>query len=127
MFQPILNKAQASLAGLTSAELSELLNDDEKLEERVNAAVCKEYLLIVKSLKCLCFFFINYSKMTQLEEEKQNILDGNSKIAEESLTKEPELAEQKQRLIELSTQGKELCSKVQELLNQSSKAFFVMF
>lgn len=62
-----------------------------------------------------------YFQLTQLETEKQNILDGNSALAEDSLTKEPELAEHKQRIIELSAQGKDMCAKVQELLAQSSK------
>lgn len=60
-------------------------------------------------------------QLTQLETEKQSILDENSKLAEDNLTKEPELAEQKQKIVELSAQGKELCTKVQELLTQSSK------
>lgn len=39
MYQQYLNKAQSSLAGLSSEELKELINDDEKLENRVNDVV----------------------------------------------------------------------------------------
>lgn len=62
------------------------------------------------------------SQLISLEAEKQTILDNNSALAEDNLTKEPELAELRNRINELSTEGKELCSKVQDLLTQSSKS-----
>lgn len=39
MFQQYLNQATSALAYLSSDELKELLNDDEKLEERVTDVV----------------------------------------------------------------------------------------
>lgn len=44
MFQHYLNKAQSTLAGLSATELNELLNNDEKLEERVTAVVIKNII-----------------------------------------------------------------------------------
>lgn len=42
MYQQYLNQAKAALDYLSSDELKELLNDDDKLEERVNDVVRKE-------------------------------------------------------------------------------------
>lgn len=39
MYQQYLNSAQASLHQLSSDELKELLNDDDKLEEKINESV----------------------------------------------------------------------------------------
>lgn len=39
MYQQYLNQAQAAIGNLSSDELKELLNDDEKLEMHVNDAV----------------------------------------------------------------------------------------
>lgn len=39
MYQQYMNQAQASIAYLSTDELKELINDDEKLEERVNEVV----------------------------------------------------------------------------------------
>lgn len=39
MYQQYLNQAQQSIAGLSSDDLKELLNNDAKLEERVNVVV----------------------------------------------------------------------------------------
>lgn len=49
MYQQYLNQAKAALDYLSSDELKELLNDDEKLEERVNDVVRKKKFLIVDS------------------------------------------------------------------------------
>lgn len=40
MYQQYMNQAQAAIRNLTSDELKELLNEDEKLEVHVNDAVC---------------------------------------------------------------------------------------
>lgn len=56
-----------------------------------------------------------------MESQKQHILDENTRLAEQNLTREPELADQRNRINELSTQGKELCLQVQDLLADSSK------
>uniref|UniRef100_A0A0K8TLS7 Putative vacuolar protein sorting 37b n=1 Tax=Tabanus bromius TaxID=304241 RepID=A0A0K8TLS7_TABBR len=92
MYQQFMNEAQASIANLSSDELKELLNDDDKLEERIDELLAR------------------------LEEEKEAMLSENRAIAEENLSKEPVLVELKGKLNELSTQGKELCSVVQEKL-----------
>lgn len=42
MYQQYLNQAKAALDYLSSDELKELLNDDDKLEERVNDVVRKK-------------------------------------------------------------------------------------
>lgn len=39
MYQQYLNSAQASLHQLSSDDLKELLNDDEKLEQKINESV----------------------------------------------------------------------------------------
>lgn len=39
MFQQYLNQATSAVAYLSSDELKELINDDEKLEERINDVV----------------------------------------------------------------------------------------
>lgn len=39
MYQQYLNSAQASLHQLSSDELKELLNDEDKLEEKINESV----------------------------------------------------------------------------------------
>lgn len=39
MYQQYLSQALSSVSGLSSDDLKELLNDDEKLEERVNEVV----------------------------------------------------------------------------------------
>lgn len=63
----------------------------------------------------------NFVQLTTLESEKQLILDENTRLAELNLTREPELAEQRIRINDLSTQGKELCLQVQDMLADSSK------
>lgn len=94
MYQQYMNQAQASLAYLSSDDLKDLLNDDTKLEERVNDV------------------------LNALESEKNVILTKNRSIAEENLTKEPDLIERRGRINDLSTEGKELCLAVQEKLAQ---------
>lgn len=39
MYHQYMNQAQAKIANLSSDELKELINDDEKLEEHVNEVV----------------------------------------------------------------------------------------
>lgn len=39
MYQQYMNQAQSAISNLSSDELKELLNDDEKLEVHVNDAV----------------------------------------------------------------------------------------
>lgn len=46
MYQQYLNSAQASLHQLSSDELKELLNDDEKLEEKINESVSNFFIFM---------------------------------------------------------------------------------
>lgn len=94
MYQQYFDQARQALSYLPAAELEELLNNDEKLEERVN-----EVLKV-------------------LDREKEVILAENRSIAEENVNKEPEIIERKSRISELLEQGKSLCLKVQENLTE---------
>ncbi|XP_055375129.1 vacuolar protein sorting-associated protein 37B [Condylostylus longicornis] len=94
MYQQYMNQLQISLTNLSSDELKDLLNDDDKLEERV-----------IEALK-------------SLEEQKSSLLEENRTFAEGNLLKEPEIIELKGKLSELSQEGKELCSSVQEKLTE---------
>lgn len=94
MFQQYFDQAKTTISYLPNAELEELLNNDEKLEERVN-----EVLKI-------------------LDREKEKILAENRSLAEENVNKEPEIIERKSRISELLEQGKTLCLTVQEQLSE---------
>lgn len=94
MFQQYFDQAKTAISYLPAAELEELLNNDEKLEERVN-----EVLKI-------------------LDREKEKILAENRSVAEENVNKEPEIIERKSRISELLEQGKTLCLTVQEHLTE---------
>lgn len=59
--------------------------------------------------------------MKSLEEDKDRILASNCVLAQENVNKEPEIIERKGRLNDLSEEGKELCSVVQEKLNTLSE------
>lgn len=56
-----------------------------------------------------------------LEQQKEQLMDENRKIAEENLLKEPELIEKRARINELSEEGVALCSSVQEKLEEISE------
>lgn len=56
-----------------------------------------------------------------MEQEKHIIIAQNRNIAEDNVTKEPEIVERKSRMSELSEQGKTICSSIQEKLNRISK------
>lgn len=60
-------------------------------------------------------------QLKSLEEDKDRILATNCVLAQENVDKEPEIIERKGRLNELSEEGKELCSVVQEKLNTLSE------
>ncbi|XP_055305601.1 vacuolar protein sorting-associated protein 37B [Sitodiplosis mosellana] len=92
MYQQFFGQAKSDVAYLTSEELKELLNDDDKLESRINNVV------------------------NILDQEKQVIITQNRTIAEENVNKEPEIVERKSRLSELSDQGKSICASIQEKL-----------
>lgn len=94
MFQQHFEQAKTAISYLTTDELKELLDNDEKLEERVN-----EVLKV-------------------LEREKQVIISESRNIAEDNVNKEPEIIERKSRIGELSEQGKTLCLQIQEQLDE---------
>lgn len=94
MYQQHFDQAKTAISYLTTDELKELLDNDEKLEERVN-----EVLKV-------------------LEREKQVIITENRSIAEENVNKEPEIIERKSRIGELSEHGKTLCLQIQEALEE---------
>lgn len=51
MFHQYMSKAQAKIAPLSSDELKELMNDDEKLEEYVNEVVCIQISVIFETIR----------------------------------------------------------------------------
>lgn len=56
-----------------------------------------------------------------MEQEKEQLMNSNRKIAEENLLKEPMLIEKKSRINTLSEEGVALCSAVQQKLEEISK------
>ncbi|XP_062565971.1 vacuolar protein sorting-associated protein 37B [Armigeres subalbatus] len=90
MYQQYLNQAVRTLQNLSSDELKDLLNDDDKLDQRVDLAV------------------------EALESEKEVILSENRSLAESNLEKEPKLIELRSKLADLSEQGKTLATSVKE-------------
>ncbi|XP_053697583.1 uncharacterized protein LOC128744536 [Sabethes cyaneus] len=88
MYQQYLNQAVRTLQNLSSDELKDLLNDDGKLDERVDQAV------------------------ETLESEKEVVLSENRSLAESNLNKEPKLIELRSRVNDLSEQGRVLAASV---------------
>lgn len=99
MYQQYLNQAVRTLQNLSSDELKDLLNDDDKLDERVDQAV------------------------QSLESEKDLMLGENRSLAESNLEKEPKVIELRSRVNDLSEQGRALATSVREKSdNLKSKA-----
>ncbi|XP_035774497.1 vacuolar protein sorting-associated protein 37D-like [Anopheles albimanus] len=94
MYQPILNQAIQSLQTLSSGELRTLLDDDEKLDERVNEAV------------------------KPMEASKEQVLNENRTLAEKNLNHEPKMIELRSRVQELSEEGRKLGTSVNEKVNE---------
>ncbi|KAL1378111.1 hypothetical protein pipiens_015806 [Culex pipiens pipiens] len=90
MYQQYLNQAVRTLQNLTSDELKDLLNDDDKLDERVDQAV------------------------QSLESEKDLLLGENRSLAESNLEKEPKVIELRSRVNDLSEQGRALATSVRQ-------------
>ncbi|XP_034660686.1 vacuolar protein sorting-associated protein 37B [Drosophila subobscura] len=97
MYQEYLNQLQTSIAPLSSDQLKELLNNDDKLDEKVD-----EVLLALK-------------------EQKNKIFEDNRSRAEENIEKEPQIIELRGKLSELSEEGRNCCSAVQEKLTELNK------
>lgn len=59
--------------------------------------------------------------MKEWDVEKEMIIASNRSLAEFNLSKEPELEEMKQQILEKSEAGEQLCTRIQELLEEYSK------
>ncbi|KAL9896232.1 vacuolar protein sorting 37B [Glossina fuscipes fuscipes] len=92
MYQEYLNQLHVSIFPLTTEELRLLLNDDEKLEEKVDE--------VLENLKA----------------QKDGLFEENREKAERNIEKEPEIIELKGKLAELTERGKLCCEAVQEKL-----------
>ncbi|XP_030040122.2 vacuolar protein sorting-associated protein 37B [Manduca sexta] len=96
MIQPDYPSAMGLLAHLNSDELKEMLNDDTKFD-----AVLKD----VKQVK-------------DWETEREMIIASNRSLAEFNLGKEPEMDQLKAEVQEKSEMGEQLCTRIQELLDE---------
>uniref|UniRef100_A0A2M4BXX8 Putative vacuolar protein sorting 37b n=1 Tax=Anopheles marajoara TaxID=58244 RepID=A0A2M4BXX8_9DIPT len=94
MYQPILHQAIQSLQTLSSEELRTLLDDDDKLDERVDEAV------------------------KPMEASKETVLNENRNLAETNLSHEPKMIELRSRVQELSEEGRKLGASVNEKVNE---------
>ncbi|OWR51155.1 vacuolar protein sorting-associated protein 37C [Danaus plexippus] len=95
MMQPDYPTAMGLLAHLNSDELKEMLNDDTKFDS------------VLKDVK----------QVKDWETEREMIIASNRSLAEFNLSKEPDLEDLKKQIQEKSKMGEELCSHIQELLN----------
>ncbi|XP_037953596.1 vacuolar protein sorting-associated protein 37B [Teleopsis dalmanni] len=94
MYQEYMNQLQATISPLTSDELKDLMNDDDKLDEKVD-----EVLEILKA-------------------QKDSLLTENRVKAEGNIEKEPKIIELRGKVSELSEEAKTFCESVQEKLSQ---------
>ncbi|XP_054725750.1 vacuolar protein sorting-associated protein 37B [Anastrepha obliqua] len=92
MYQEYLNQMQSSIAPLSSDELKDLLNDDEKLEEKVSEV------------------------LENLKSQKDNLLLENRSKAESNIEKEPSIIELRGKVNELLEEAKQCCQAVQDKL-----------
>lgn len=81
-----------SISPLSTEELKDLLNDDEKLDEKIDTV-----LEIFKA-------------------QKNSLFEENRSKAEENIAKEPLIIELKGKVAELNEEGKRCCEAVQEKL-----------
>uniref|UniRef100_A0A0A1X3B3 Vacuolar protein sorting-associated protein 37B n=1 Tax=Zeugodacus cucurbitae TaxID=28588 RepID=A0A0A1X3B3_ZEUCU len=92
MYQEYLNQLQTSIAPLSSDELKDLLNDDEKLDEKVSEV------------------------LENLKTQKDDLLIENRSKAESNIEKEPRIIELRGKVNELMDEAKNYCEAVQEKL-----------
>lgn len=92
MYQQYLNQLQTSIAPLSSDELKDLLNDDEKLDEKVSEV------------------------LENLKTQKDDLLIENRSKAESNIEKEPRIIELRGKVNELMEEAKKYCGAVQEKL-----------
>ncbi|EDX11684.1 vacuolar protein sorting-associated protein 37B [Drosophila simulans] len=94
MYQEYLYQLRATIAPMCHEELKELLNDDDKLDEKVD-----EVLQVLRT-------------------QKTSVFEDNRSRAERNIEREPQIIELRGRLAELSEDGRTRCSSVQEKLSQ---------
>lgn len=92
MYQEYLNQLQMSISPLTTEELKDLLNNDEKLDEKIDT--------VLEILKA----------------EKDSLFTENRSKAESNIEMEPKIIELKGKIAELNEEGKRCCEAVQEKL-----------
>lgn len=94
MYQEYLNQLQVTISPLSTEELKDLLNDDEKLDEKIDAV------------------------LEELKVQKDSLFTENRNKAESNIEKEPQIIELKGKIAELNEEGKQCCESVQEKLAQ---------
>ncbi|KAL7727197.1 hypothetical protein ACLKA6_004462 [Drosophila palustris] len=94
MYQEYLNQLQSSLFPMSSDQLKELLNNDDKLDDKVDE--------VLESLKT----------------QKVRVFEENRNRAEKNIEKEPQIIELRSKLAELTEEGRNSCAAVQDLLTQ---------
>ncbi|XP_060646386.1 vacuolar protein sorting-associated protein 37B [Drosophila nasuta] len=94
MYQEYLNQLQSSLFPMSSDQLKELLNNDDKLDDKVDE--------VLDSLKT----------------QKVRVFEENRNRAEKNIEKEPQIIELRSKLAELTEEGRTSCAAVQEMLTQ---------
>ncbi|CAH1380498.1 vacuolar protein sorting-associated protein 37B [Tenebrio molitor] len=102
MNSPILladcKRAVSDLKNLSNDELDKIMNDDEKIEN-ILAGLDQSYL-------------------KEIQNQKENLLASNSSLAEENLSREPELVEGREKLQQLSEEAEQLSKQVEEKVKQ---------
>lgn len=92
MYQEYINQLQISINPLSTDELKDLLNNDEKLDEKIDT--------VLEILKA----------------QKDSLFAENRSKAEFNIEKEPKILELKGKVAELNAEGKECCEQIQEKL-----------
>lgn len=94
MYQEYLNQLHVSINPLSTEELKDLLHNDEKLDEKIDAV------------------------LEVLKAQKDSLFSENRSKAERNIEKEPQIIELKGKVAELNAEGKQCCEAVQEKLGQ---------
>ncbi|CAH1163211.1 unnamed protein product [Phaedon cochleariae] len=93
ILQSDCKRAVSQLTSLTNDELDAIINDDEKIEELLTN--------------------LDQSYLKEIEIEKENMLVSNNSMAEYNSSKEPELVEGREKILELSAMGEQLSKNVE--------------
>lgn len=94
MYQEHLNQLQVFINPLSTEELRDLLNNDDKVDEKIDA--------VLEILKA----------------QKDSLFTENRSKAERNIEKEPQIIELKGKVAELNAEGKQCCEAVQDKLVQ---------